>query len=92
MIEETLFQMVNEGQIKAKIDAKQKMIAFIESAQGESQDDDRESEYLEVIEELEAQNKRIVELMGMVEKVDTNIKHSSEYIKKTMLGKGASQE
>lgn len=29
-IEATLFEMVNEGQIKAKIDAKQSMIAFIE--------------------------------------------------------------
>lgn len=68
------------------------MIAFIDSTQTGTQDEERESDYLEVIEELEQQNKRIVTLMGMVEKVDTNIKHSNEYIKKTLLGKGGQDQ
>lgn len=78
--------MICDGEIKAKIDSKQKIISFIEVSV--DQDDEKENEYLEVIEELEQQNKRIVKLMGIVEEVNTEIKKSSEYIKKTLVGKG----
>lgn len=71
-IENTLFQMINEGQTKAKIDSKQEMISFIDTTSGAMKTSD-ETEYLEVIEELEEQNKRIIELMNQVQDVDTNI-------------------
>ena len=47
--------MVNDGQIKAKINSEQQTIAFIDTAStgSKANDDARESEYLDVIEELE---------------------------------------
>lgn len=86
-IEETLFSMINEGSIKAKIDSKQEMISFIDttSSTGKGNDD----EYLEVIEELEAQNKRIIDLMAQVQQVDTNLQQTDKFIKRTLLGKGS---
>lgn len=78
--------MISEGEIKAKIDSKQKMIAFIEV--NDEEDDEKVGEYLEVIEELETQNKRIVYLMKFVEDTDNHIKLSDPYLKKTLLGKG----
>jgi hypothetical protein len=58
MIEDTLFEMINEGQTKAKIDSKQQMISFIDTTSQTSKghEDAREAEYLDVIEELEQQN------------------------------------
>ena len=54
----TLFHMITEGDIKAKIDCQQQMISFIDtnSVSGNGQDAAKEAEYLDVIEELEAQN------------------------------------
>jgi hypothetical protein len=86
-IEETLFHMANDGQIKAKINCEQQTIAFIDAASigsKEEQDKAREGEYFEVISELEKQNKRILELMKLMEQVNTNIKRSPEHIKRSM--------
>ena len=44
----------------------------------------KENEYFEVISELEKQNKRVLELMKLMENVNTNIKKSPEHIKKTI--------
>jgi hypothetical protein len=40
------------------------MISFIDTTSNSGHDDGKEGEYLEVIEELEAQNKRIIDLMA----------------------------
>jgi hypothetical protein len=87
IIEETLFQMVSDGQIKAKINSEQQTIAFTDTAStgSKANEEARESEYLEVIEELEGQNKRIIELMDQMEKVSYGIKNSQDYIKRTIL-------
>ena len=61
-----LFAMINEGKTQAKIDNKKEMISFIDTnstQDGKIHEDSKEEEYLEVIEELEAQNRRILELM-----------------------------
>ena len=82
--------MISEGQIKAKIDSKQQTIAFIDSqslgrTEGRKVDDTQyDQEYLSVIEELEEQNKRILKLMSIAVQVDSSIKQSPEFIKKTM--------
>jgi hypothetical protein len=76
--------MIADGQIDAKIDMKQKMISFVDK---ESEGDARgtgNAEYIEVVEELERQNKRIIELMDQVQTVDTNIKQSKQYIKREL--------
>jgi DNA-binding TFAR19-related protein (PDSD5 family) len=53
-IEETLFNMISDGDIKAKIDSEKQMIAFIDTAsQGTQGEEVRDYEYIEVIEELE---------------------------------------
>lgn len=54
--------MISEGQIKAKIDAKQQMISFIDDQKNTSGGGDQlaNAEYLEVVEELERQNKKII--------------------------------
>ncbi len=64
-IEEILFSMISTGSIRAKIDPKQEMISFIDttSAQG-GKDESKDQEYIEVIEELEKQNARIIALMS----------------------------
>lgn len=59
-VEAILFDMITDGLIHAKIDSKQKMISFIESAQ------DSGDQYLDVVSQLEAQNKRIVDLAQQV--------------------------
>ena len=71
-IEDTLFDIINDGQAKAKIDSQQQMISFIDTTQGSGRnnEDGRESEYLEVVEELEHQNQRILELMQKIQEVD----------------------
>ena len=56
--------MICEGQTKAKIDSKCQMISFIDTTSGGSCGDSNSREYLEVIEELEKQNRRIIELMS----------------------------
>jgi len=68
--------MVNEGQIKAKINSEQQTIAFIDTAslQNKDSDDTKDIEYLEVIEELEQQNRRIIELMEQMETVSSHVK------------------
>lgn len=68
------------------------MIAFIDTSGSHISDESKESEYLEVIEELEQQNRRIIQLMTMIEKQDTEIKQSVEYIKRTLLDKGGSEQ
>ncbi len=67
--------MINEGQTKAKIDSQKEMISFIDttSATVNAQDDAKEGEYLEVIEELEDQNKRIIQLMSQIQNLDSGI-------------------
>lgn len=65
--------MINEGQIKAKLNSQQKMISFIDTASVGVNEDARESEYLEIIEELEQQNQRIIGLMDQITKVDAGI-------------------
>ena len=79
-LEALLFKMISDGIIKAKFDKKQKMITFTESAQ-ESGD-----QYLEVVNQLESQNKRIVELMQKVQEVDSKLKMSKKFLKKEMTG------
>jgi len=67
------------------------MIAFIDTASTAGKDNDeeaRDNEYVEVIEELEKQNKRIVKLMSLMEFVDKKIKFSPDYIKRTLHDKG----
>lgn len=52
------------------------MISFIDTTQTSSernQEDGRDGEYLEVVEELEQQNKRILELMTKIQDVDASI-------------------
>ena len=70
------------------------MISFIDANQlaansrrGSQQEDGREAEYLEVVEELEQQNKRILELMTQIREVDTSLQTSNGYIKKTLFNK-----
>ena len=83
--------MIQDGRVKAKLDAKEKMISFIDTAASSSAqshgDEAKESEYLEIVEELERQNKRIVELMQQIESVDTNIQTTNAYVRKTLFGK-----
>lgn len=55
-VEGIIFDMITDGLMHAKIDSKQKIISFIESAQ------DSGDQYLDVVSELEIQNKRIVTL------------------------------
>ena len=86
-IEDTLFQMISEGQIKAKIDSKEQMISFIDTASQGHSEEARETEYLEIVEELEKQSQRIIELMKKVENADTNIQSTNQYIRKTLFGK-----
>jgi hypothetical protein len=43
--------------------------------------------HLEVVEELEQQNKRILELMTQIREVDTSLQTSNGYIKKTLFNK-----
>ena len=82
--------MITDGQIKAKINSEQQTIAFIDiaSAGSKANEEAKESEYLEVIEELEQQNGRIIDLMNQMDQVSHNIKNSNEYIKRTILGTG----
>ena len=77
--------MITDQEIVAKIDSKQQMISFIDSSAGG--DHNQEAEYLEVVEELEKQNARIIALMKQAEKTDREIKSSNTYIKKTLFGK-----
>ncbi len=76
--------MIDDDKIKAKIDSEKTMIQFIDATTSGSSEEAREQEYLQVIEELEQQNKRIVKLMGKMEKVDSGIKSSPDYIKKSL--------
>ena len=48
VLEPTLFQMITEGQIKAKIDAKQQMISFIDTSA--TQSGEEASTYFSVVE------------------------------------------
>jgi hypothetical protein len=45
-------------------------------------------EYIPVIEALEAQNQRIIQLMAQVQAVDTGIKTSKEYIRRELITGG----
>jgi 23S rRNA A2030 N6-methylase RlmJ len=64
-----LFQLISDGLIKAKLNAKEQMISFLDTTAGTSstvstsEADAKEAEYLEIVEELEKQNQRIVQLM-----------------------------
>ena len=67
--------MICEGKTQAKIDNKKEMISFIDTTStGKAHDDCKEEEYLEVIEELESQNQRILELMRKAQQMDSNLK------------------
>jgi hypothetical protein len=58
--------MIGQGHISAKLDQKQKMISFTDSNDNTS-DQTHSQDYLSVVEELERQNKRIVQLMAQVQ-------------------------
>ena len=55
------------------------MVSFIEDNHNQVAD------YLHVVEALEEQNQRIVQLMSKVQNVDLNIKTSKEYIHRELL-------
>jgi thermostable 8-oxoguanine DNA glycosylase len=80
--------MIIDGNIQAKIDQKLKMISFVDLQQHEASSADN-SEFFEVVEELERQNKRIVELMKEVQKVDSGIKTSKQFIKRELTTENA---
>ena len=73
--------MITSGTLKAKIDEKQRMITFLDETKAS---DDQQSHYLEVVEELETQNKRIVQLMQKLQGVDSSIKLNKKFIKKEL--------
>jgi hypothetical protein len=80
--------MINEGQVKAKINSKEQMISFIDTESNSiSNDGGKECEYLAIIEELESQSQRIISLMEQITSVDEGIQSSNQFIKKTLLGK-----
>ncbi len=79
-LEATVFGMITSGQVKAKLDAKQAMISFIDAGQ--------DSTYLPLVEELEQQNIRIIELMKQAQQVDSGIRMSKEYLKRDLLNTG----
>ncbi len=81
--------MINEGYIQAQIDAKQEMISFIDTSSSTSKYEEQNGaeEYIEVIEQLEDQNKRIIQLMNQIQNVDSNILMSNQYNKRVMFGK-----
>ena len=83
-VEAILFDMITDGLVHAKIDSKQKMISFIESPQ------DSGDQYLDVVSQLETQNKRIVALAQKVQAVDQSIKMSQKFIKKELNAGGGS--
>jgi len=56
------------------------MISFVDK----ESDGGGNAEYIGVVEELERQNRRIVELMEEVQTVDTNIRQSKQYIKREL--------
>jgi len=80
-LEHTLFDMITSGQVQAKLDERQAMISFIESSNSQSS-----SDYLSVVEAIEAQNTRIIQLMEQVQKVDMTVKTSKEYIQRDLQG------
>lgn len=80
-IQVTLFDMITSGSLKAKIDEKQRMITFLDETKAS---DHQQSHYLEVVEELETQNKRIVQLMQKLQGVDSSIKLNKKFIKKEL--------
>ena len=82
-LQKVLTEMIADGQIEAKIDQKQKMISFVDK-ESEDTKGAGNAEYLEVVEELERQNKRIIELMDQVQTVDTNIRQSKQFIKREL--------
>ena len=84
--------MIKAGQIKAKIDSEKQMISFIDTSSTQQKEDGKEDQYLEVIEQLESQNERIVVLMKKMECMDHNIKMSIPYQQKQLLGKSASKD
>lgn len=49
-------------------------------------EESKEQEYLEVIEELESQNKRIIQLMAQIQGLDTEMQTSNQYIKRFLTG------
>jgi hypothetical protein len=61
-LEDILFQLISDGLIKAKLNAKEQMISFLDTTAGStssfstSEADAKEAEYLEIVEELEKQN------------------------------------
>ena len=57
------------------------MITFLDETKAS---DDQQSHYLEVVEELETQNKRIVQLMQKLQGVDSSIKLNKKFIKKEL--------
>jgi hypothetical protein len=69
--------MIADNQVKAKIDAKQQMISFIDAstANGHGGSDDGTA-YLSVVESLEGQNLRIIELMQQVSSLTTSLRTS----------------
>ena len=69
------------------------MISFIDttSAQG-GKDESKDQEYIEVIEELEQQNARIIALMAQSQKVGGEIQLTNQYIKRTLLNDGRKDE
>lgn len=80
--------MITEGQIKAKINSQEQMISFIDTASiSKANNDAKETEYLEIIEELESQSQRIINLMQQIGEVDSGIQQTHQYIKKTLFGK-----
>lgn len=85
-LEGTVFTMITSGQLKAKLDSKQQMISFLD-ASPEKQDSDAAA-YLPLVEELESQNIRIIELMKQAQAVDSGIRLSKEYLKRELLSGG----
>eukprot|EP00347_Sterkiella_histriomuscorum_P002309 403368654 len=88
-IEQTLFEMINNDQIHAKIDSEKAMITFIDTTSQSTGgiDESKENEYLAVIEELEQQNQRIIKLMNYVQSADSSLQTSNQLIKRTLFGK-----
>ena len=79
-LEQTFFKMIKSGEIKAKIDAEKQMISFIDTqSTNANSEEGREQEYIDVIEVLESQNQRIVDLMNKMEEMDTNLKLSIKF-------------
>ena len=77
--------MIADNQVKAKIDAKQQMISFIDANTGNGHgSSDDGSTYLSVVESLEAQNLRIIELMQKVSSMSTSLRTSKQYIQRDL--------